>query len=71
MLFRDSNRGEKVIRDQLASLQTEISQMEQTMRTIVARPTMHGVESVKKVVQWFRDNNQNGKYDHVVNGYYG
>lgn len=32
---------------------------------------MSGVDSVKRVLQQFRDSNHNGQYDRILNGYHG
>lgn len=31
----------------------------------------NGVEGVRRIVQWFRDNNHDGRHDDVVKGYHG
>lgn len=32
---------------------------------------MHGVESVREVMQWFKNHNDRGQYDDIVHGYHG
>ncbi|PIO56025.1 SMC protein Flexible Hinge domain protein, partial [Teladorsagia circumcincta] len=67
----DATREEKAIREQLTTLNAEIAQMEQQMRFLAPRSVTNGVEGVRRIVQWFRDNNADGRHDDVVKGYHG
>ncbi|KAJ1353120.1 hypothetical protein KIN20_009682 [Parelaphostrongylus tenuis] len=66
----DATREEKEVRDQLNTIDGEISQMEQQMRYLAPKSVTNGVDGVRRVVQWFRDNNHDGHHDDVVNGYH-
>ncbi|KAE9415025.1 hypothetical protein Angca_008256 [Angiostrongylus cantonensis] len=67
----DATREEKEVREQLNTINGEISQMEQQMRCLAAKSVTNGVDGVRRVVQWFRDNNLDGRHDDVVKGYHG
>ncbi|VDM59834.1 unnamed protein product [Angiostrongylus costaricensis] len=67
----DATREEKEVREQLNTINGEISQMEQQMRCLAAKSITNGVDGVRRVVQWFRDNNLDGRHDDVVKGYHG
>ncbi|XGW08248.1 hypothetical protein V3C99_010949 [Haemonchus contortus] len=67
----DATREEKAIREQLTTMNAEIAQMEQQMRYLAPRSITNGVEGVRRIVQWFRDNNHDGRHDDVVKGYHG
>uniref|UniRef100_A0A183FJW7 Structural maintenance of chromosomes protein n=1 Tax=Heligmosomoides polygyrus TaxID=6339 RepID=A0A183FJW7_HELPZ len=67
----DATREEKAIREQLTTMNAEIAQMEQQMRFLAPRSVTNGVEGVRRIVQWFRDNNHDGRHDDVVKGYHG
>lgn len=70
-IFSETTREEKQLRDQLNAVNADILQTEQNMRAIVAKATMNGVESVRRLMTWFTDNNADGRHDDVVNGYHG
>uniref|UniRef100_A0A0N5ACQ0 SMC hinge domain-containing protein n=1 Tax=Syphacia muris TaxID=451379 RepID=A0A0N5ACQ0_9BILA len=64
-------REERNARENLEAVEIEISQAEQEMRKMSARGIMNGVDSVRKVLQNFKNNNSNGQYDWILNGYHG
>ncbi|KIH58765.1 SMC protein Flexible Hinge domain protein, partial [Ancylostoma duodenale] len=67
----DATREEKAVREQLTTMNAELAQMEQQMRYLAPRSITNGVEGVRRIVQWFRDNNHDGRHDDVVKGYHG
>ncbi|VDM65772.1 unnamed protein product [Strongylus vulgaris] len=67
----DATREEKAVREQLTTMNAELAQMEQQMRYLAPRSITNGVEGVRRIVQWFRDNNSDGRHDDVVKGYHG
>lgn len=67
----EAAREERNARENLEAVDIEISQAEQEMRKLSARGIMNGVDSVRKVLQNFRNNNVDGQYDWILNGYHG
>ncbi|WKX98062.1 hypothetical protein Q1695_013617 [Nippostrongylus brasiliensis] len=67
----DATREEKAVREQLTTMNSELSQMEQQMRYLAPKSVTNGVEGVRRIVQYFRDNNHDGRHDDVINGYHG
>ncbi|VDL86761.1 unnamed protein product, partial [Nippostrongylus brasiliensis] len=67
----DATREEKAVREQLTTMNSELSQMEQQMRYLAPKSVTNGVEGVRRIVQHFRDNNHDGRHDDVINGYHG
>lgn len=70
-LQHDASRQEKERRDQVEQLKGDLMHADNTLKHLTNKSTNQGVESVRRVVEWFRQNNHNGKHDDVVNGYYG
>ncbi|CAJ0937278.1 unnamed protein product, partial [Mesorhabditis belari] len=67
----ESGRAEREKREHVDQLKADLQHQENTLRGLTNKPAVNGMESVRKVLQWFRENNTNGKYDDVTNGYYG
>ncbi|CAJ0572595.1 unnamed protein product, partial [Mesorhabditis spiculigera] len=67
----DAGRKERERREEFDQVKTEVQQLENQLRGLTNKPALNGMDSVKRVLQWFRDNNHNGKNDDVLNGYYG
>ncbi|CAI5445487.1 unnamed protein product [Caenorhabditis angaria] len=66
-----ANREEKQIRDQMSSMETEITACNDNMRRLTSRPIYNGLIGIRKVLDYFRENNRNGEHDDVIEGYYG
>ncbi|CAD6196359.1 unnamed protein product [Caenorhabditis auriculariae] len=64
-------REEKHVRDQIVAMEAEIGQTNDQMRRLTPRPTYNGLQGVLKVLAHFRENNGNGEYDEILNGYHG
>ncbi|VDO21644.1 unnamed protein product [Haemonchus placei] len=62
----DATREEKAIRDCKRMVSEVIYLNAHSLQSIT-----NGVEGVRRIVQWFRDNNHDGRHDDVVKGYHG
>ncbi|KAH7716577.1 chromosome associated protein [Aphelenchoides avenae] len=67
----NANREEKQLREQLLGIQQDYANTESDLRRITSRATVNGINSVNTVLEQMRQNNRNGRYDDVLNGYYG
>ncbi|KHN73340.1 Structural maintenance of chromosomes protein 3, partial [Toxocara canis] len=68
---QEAARDEKTARDNVEAIKVEISQAEQDLRKLTAKSVVNGVDSVRRVLQHFREHNRNGQYDAILNGYHG
>lgn len=69
--LQQASREEKLIRDQIADIDRDITASNDQMRRIVARPIYNGIAGVKKVIEAFKSENKNKQHDDVINGYHG
>ncbi|VDK54762.1 unnamed protein product [Anisakis simplex] len=68
---QEAARDEKSARDNVEAIKVEVAQAEQDLRKMTAKSVMNGVDSVRRVLQHFREHNRNGQYDAILNGYHG
>lgn len=61
-------RTENGMQQQIASLRDELSKKEQALRSITGKAILNGIDSIQKVLQYFREQK---KYQDVIDGYYG
>uniref|UniRef100_A0A0N5B2I2 Structural maintenance of chromosomes protein n=1 Tax=Strongyloides papillosus TaxID=174720 RepID=A0A0N5B2I2_STREA len=64
-------REEKNWHESMMNLNQEKGQVETDIRRMIPPSLMHGMNSIKKAITYFKENNKNGKYDYIINGYYG
>jgi len=61
-------RTENAMQQQIASLRDELSKREQALRSMTGRAILNGIDSIQKVLQYFKEQK---KYPEVAEGYYG
>ena len=61
-------RTENAMQQQITSLRDELSKREQALRSMTGKAILNGIDSIQKVLQYFRDQK---KYPEVIEGYYG
>ncbi|KAL1425431.1 hypothetical protein MTO96_003513 [Rhipicephalus appendiculatus] len=62
-------RHENALQQNLATLKEELSKKDQGLRSMTGKATLNGRDSVRKVLQTFRE--KGGSYENVANSYYG
>ncbi|XP_070387461.1 structural maintenance of chromosomes protein 3 isoform X1 [Dermacentor andersoni] len=62
-------RHENALQQNLATLKEELSKKDQGLRSMTGKATLNGRDSVRKVLQTFRE--KGGSYEHIANSYYG
>ncbi|KAM7284567.1 structural maintenance of chromosomes protein 3 [Ixodes scapularis] len=62
-------RHENALQQNLATLKEELSKKDQGLRSMTGKATLNGRDSVRKVLQTFRD--KGGSYEQIANNYYG
>ena len=62
-------RKEMNLQQSLSALKEELSRADQTLRSMAGKPILNGRDSVKKVLQIFRD--KGGHHASIANSYYG
>uniref|UniRef100_F1KR06 Structural maintenance of chromosomes protein n=1 Tax=Ascaris suum TaxID=6253 RepID=F1KR06_ASCSU len=68
---QEAVRKEKNARDEVHMIEADVVRGDGRLRAAVGKSIMSGVDSVKRVLQQFRDSNHNGQYDRILNGYHG
>lgn len=61
-------RQENAMQQSIASVRDELSKKEQALRSITGKAILNGMDSIQKVLQYFRDQRKNAD---AVNGYLG
>jgi len=61
-------RAENQMQQKITSLRDELSKKDQALRSITGKAVLNGIDSIAKVLQYFRDQK---KYQDVIDGYYG
>lgn len=61
-------RQENAMQQQIGSLRDELSKREQALRSMTGKAILNGIDSIQKVLQYFRDQK---KYPEVIDGYFG
>lgn len=61
-------RAENQMQQRIASLRDELSKKDQALRSITGKALLNGMDSIVKVLQYFRDQK---KYQDVIDGYCG
>ncbi|XP_023219764.1 structural maintenance of chromosomes protein 3-like isoform X3 [Centruroides sculpturatus] len=62
-------RQENAMQQNLAMLKEELSKKDQALRSMTGKATLNGRDSVKKVLQTFRE--RGGTFEQIANNYYG
>ncbi|KAI0216956.1 Structural maintenance of chromosomes protein 3 [Lamellibrachia satsuma] len=61
-------RTENAMQQKIAQLRDDLSKREHALRSITGKALLNGIDSIQKVLQYFRDQK---KFPEVINGYYG
>ncbi|CAG0885820.1 unnamed protein product [Cyprideis torosa] len=62
-------REETKLQNDLSSLKDEVVKHENNLRSMIGKPTLNGRESVRRVIDTFRE--RGGRWTEIANGYYG
>lgn len=65
----DLCRKEMNLQQSLSSLKEELAKADQTLRSMAGKPILNGRDSVRKVLEMFRD--RGGQYKQIAESYYG
>ncbi|KHN78488.1 Structural maintenance of chromosomes protein 3 [Toxocara canis] len=68
---QEAARDQKAAYENMQAIRDEVSQADQDLRRISGKSIMNGVDSLRRVMQHFRDHNSDGRHDPVLNGYHG
>uniref|UniRef100_A0A914ZXT5 Structural maintenance of chromosomes protein n=2 Tax=Parascaris univalens TaxID=6257 RepID=A0A914ZXT5_PARUN len=68
---QEAVREENNARNEVHVIEMDVVRRDGRLRGVVGKSIMSGVDSVKRILQQFRDSNRNGEYDHILNGYHG